>query len=565
MIGRSRESTVKLNFPSVSRKHARIFFERDIYWIEDLKSSNGTFVNQKQIRKARVNIGDVLKCGDFVIRVLADDTHSGSDHDHDNPPELSLQEQPMQLMHHTQATTPEPRRHLHARSGAVAWSSKAPTHHPDSSEISSQSHPSISSISASLVKADSLIPPPVAESSASRNQSNPEVRRQSLSTAYSDNQLDHKLDYQAEISQARGGHQQHQLSTSQHSVKSEASADLSVEMRRLEISERQLLDEVNHLNQNVETLQAQLQESRERVTDLEREIDLQAKQYNEQRLTQDQVLEETKTRYSEQAHQSAALAEDNHNLKKEIGLLHTELVAQQELTQRTQQDLQRVQQQAVQSQQDRSGSNSTEQEYASSQKISELLDDNERLHLQVGQQEAIIKSFGSGSTQVHVFSLPQPNLDATHPDWARHQARLDQFSSEIIHLRKQNRRLKQINVEIQSTVDLSRPRPSEAKIQVPKDISFAPSSFAPSSTLPPPLKSSEEVVVHHKTSPVDSDSQREEVQRKGVRSKDQATEDREFDSAQASSSSTLNPAANQAAAQSPDANTGQRRAWRGML
>ena len=57
VIGRSRESTVKLNFPSVSRKHARIFFERDIYWIEDLKSSNGTFVNQKQVRKARVNVG----------------------------------------------------------------------------------------------------------------------------------------------------------------------------------------------------------------------------------------------------------------------------------------------------------------------------------------------------------------------------------------------------------------------------------------------------------------------------------------------------------------------------
>ena len=136
LIGRSRESTVKLNFPSVSRKHARIFFERDIYWIEDLKSSNGTFVNQKQIRKARVNIGDVLKCGDFVIRVLADDIQSDSDHDHDNPPEFSLQEQPMQLMHHTQATPPEPRRHLHAHTGAVAWASKAPTHHPDSSESS---------------------------------------------------------------------------------------------------------------------------------------------------------------------------------------------------------------------------------------------------------------------------------------------------------------------------------------------------------------------------------------------------------------------------------------------
>ena len=85
LIGRNRASTIKLNLPSVSRQHAKIVFERDVFWIEDLGSSNGTFVNQKQVQKARINIGDVLKCGDFVIAVRNHSDRSSMNpvHQHD--------------------------------------------------------------------------------------------------------------------------------------------------------------------------------------------------------------------------------------------------------------------------------------------------------------------------------------------------------------------------------------------------------------------------------------------------------------------------------------------------
>ena len=71
LIGRNRASTIKLSMPSVSRQHARIFFEGGAYWIEDMGSSNGTFVNREQVHRARINAGDLLQCGEFALEVLS--------------------------------------------------------------------------------------------------------------------------------------------------------------------------------------------------------------------------------------------------------------------------------------------------------------------------------------------------------------------------------------------------------------------------------------------------------------------------------------------------------------
>ncbi|MCA9548301.1 MAG: FHA domain-containing protein, partial [Myxococcales bacterium] len=44
-IGRHPACTITVAQASVSRKHARIFFEAGGYYVEDLNSSNGTYVN----------------------------------------------------------------------------------------------------------------------------------------------------------------------------------------------------------------------------------------------------------------------------------------------------------------------------------------------------------------------------------------------------------------------------------------------------------------------------------------------------------------------------------------
>lgn len=61
LIGRSEDATVKLEDNGVSRQHATIRCEGDHYWLVDLGSANGTYVNDSAITTARV-----LRDGDRV-------------------------------------------------------------------------------------------------------------------------------------------------------------------------------------------------------------------------------------------------------------------------------------------------------------------------------------------------------------------------------------------------------------------------------------------------------------------------------------------------------------------
>jgi len=49
LVGRSVECTVRLDSTDVSRRHARILVNNDAVTIEDLGSTNGTFVNGKRV------------------------------------------------------------------------------------------------------------------------------------------------------------------------------------------------------------------------------------------------------------------------------------------------------------------------------------------------------------------------------------------------------------------------------------------------------------------------------------------------------------------------------------
>jgi hypothetical protein len=53
-----------------STLHARLFRRNDQLWVEDLGSTNGTFVNSEQIKKAvRLGKGDLLQIGSTVFEV----------------------------------------------------------------------------------------------------------------------------------------------------------------------------------------------------------------------------------------------------------------------------------------------------------------------------------------------------------------------------------------------------------------------------------------------------------------------------------------------------------------
>src|ERR1700755_1021337 len=57
VIGRSADCEVPLDVPAVSRRHAAILRERGHYFVEDLQSRNGTFLNDNRLTE-RVPLGE---------------------------------------------------------------------------------------------------------------------------------------------------------------------------------------------------------------------------------------------------------------------------------------------------------------------------------------------------------------------------------------------------------------------------------------------------------------------------------------------------------------------------
>ena len=62
-IGRLPDNELVIDNPAVSGHHARILLEGDHYVVEDLRSKNGTFVNEQDVVRARLQNGDVLLVG----------------------------------------------------------------------------------------------------------------------------------------------------------------------------------------------------------------------------------------------------------------------------------------------------------------------------------------------------------------------------------------------------------------------------------------------------------------------------------------------------------------------
>lgn len=73
------DPTCELALPNflerISRKHAQILKEKDGFYIKDLRSSNGTWINEKRLEKERIKLND----GDNIIlakKALGEDFYS---------------------------------------------------------------------------------------------------------------------------------------------------------------------------------------------------------------------------------------------------------------------------------------------------------------------------------------------------------------------------------------------------------------------------------------------------------------------------------------------------------
>src|SRR5204863_9621677 len=66
-IGRLSDNTVVLDHPSVSSHHACVFSDGEHCIVEDLQSTNGTFVNGRRVARRTLLNGDVVLVGKHKI------------------------------------------------------------------------------------------------------------------------------------------------------------------------------------------------------------------------------------------------------------------------------------------------------------------------------------------------------------------------------------------------------------------------------------------------------------------------------------------------------------------
>lgn len=67
IIGRGPDCRLRLPSKNVSRKHARVFFRNDEYYIEDMGSTNGTYVNGIRVVKCALRKNDLIYIGGVKI------------------------------------------------------------------------------------------------------------------------------------------------------------------------------------------------------------------------------------------------------------------------------------------------------------------------------------------------------------------------------------------------------------------------------------------------------------------------------------------------------------------
>ena len=74
-IGRQSDNTVTIDHPAVSSHHACVFRNGDQLVVEDLQSTNGTFVNGRRVSRQALQHGDVLGVGKHKLALdqLADE------------------------------------------------------------------------------------------------------------------------------------------------------------------------------------------------------------------------------------------------------------------------------------------------------------------------------------------------------------------------------------------------------------------------------------------------------------------------------------------------------------
>ena len=72
VIGRREDCDLRIPLGDVSRKHCRLISDGESFRVEDLGSSNGTYVNGERVQEAVVKAGDSIQLGPVVFVLQLD-------------------------------------------------------------------------------------------------------------------------------------------------------------------------------------------------------------------------------------------------------------------------------------------------------------------------------------------------------------------------------------------------------------------------------------------------------------------------------------------------------------
>jgi len=75
-VGRDKLAQIRFQHDeAVSNMHARLFYKENNWWVEDLQSTNGTFLNQDPINTPAIIIsGDQITCGKTTIEITIENS-----------------------------------------------------------------------------------------------------------------------------------------------------------------------------------------------------------------------------------------------------------------------------------------------------------------------------------------------------------------------------------------------------------------------------------------------------------------------------------------------------------
>src|SRR6516225_1067973 len=69
IAGRTTQSDLQLDDPSVSRRHCSMALDNGLLRVQDLQSANGIFINERPVTDATARPGDLIRLGAAIIEV----------------------------------------------------------------------------------------------------------------------------------------------------------------------------------------------------------------------------------------------------------------------------------------------------------------------------------------------------------------------------------------------------------------------------------------------------------------------------------------------------------------